>query len=186
MWNKISKTYLHSSLFIVNQFQFLSLTVSPKFCFSEFSHLRFVLRCAFLLILFLLLIHLNGFSVHLYSSTFKNSVYFLLLKILGVNLPLFSTVVASSIFMFNILDGTTVENKGKLILTEIFPSVQKHDIFQFLEFWIIFSSSLSGVLYFSTNSCNKISYKLILVHSHKQLYKKCRSSQDDSSVISKY
>ena len=29
----------------------------------------------------------------------------------------------------HILDGTTVENKGKLILTEIFPSVQKHDIF---------------------------------------------------------
>ena len=29
----------------------------------------------------------------------------------------------------NILDGTTVENKGKLILTEIFPSVQKHYIF---------------------------------------------------------
>ena len=28
----------------------------------------------------------------------------------------------------HILDGTTVENKGKLILTEIFPSVQKHDI----------------------------------------------------------
>ena len=28
----------------------------------------------------------------------------------------------------NILDGTTVENKGKLILTEIFPSVQIHDI----------------------------------------------------------
>ena len=27
------------------------------------------------------------------------------------------------------LDGTTVENKGKSILTEIFPSVQKHDIF---------------------------------------------------------
>ena len=25
--------------------------------------------------------------------------------------------------------GTTVENKGKLILTEIFPSVQRHDIF---------------------------------------------------------
>ena len=24
--------------------------------------------------------------------------------------------------------GTTVENKDKLILTEIFPSVQKHDI----------------------------------------------------------
>ena len=28
----------------------------------------------------------------------------------------------------NITGGTTVENKGKLILTEIFPSVQKHDI----------------------------------------------------------
>ena len=28
----------------------------------------------------------------------------------------------------HIFDGTTVENKGKLILTEIFPSVQKHDI----------------------------------------------------------
>ena len=29
----------------------------------------------------------------------------------------------------NIIAGATVENKGKLILTEIFPSVQKHDIF---------------------------------------------------------
>ena len=28
----------------------------------------------------------------------------------------------------HIIDGTTVENKGKLILTEIFPSVQKHNI----------------------------------------------------------
>ena len=28
----------------------------------------------------------------------------------------------------HILDGTAVENKGKFILTEIFPSVQKHDI----------------------------------------------------------
>ena len=28
----------------------------------------------------------------------------------------------------HIIDGKTVENKGKLILTEIFPSVQKHDI----------------------------------------------------------
>ena len=27
-----------------------------------------------------------------------------------------------------VLAGRTVENKGKLILTEIFPSVQKHDI----------------------------------------------------------
>ena len=97
-----------------------------------------------------------------------------------INLPLFSTIVPSSIFMFlscrpfvvittlstglvdvevtsvssevtstptrpvdsvvittkglqdrniDILNGMTVENKGKLILTEIFPSVQKHDIF---------------------------------------------------------
>ena len=29
---------------------------------------------------------------------------------------------------YYIIAGTTVENKGKLILTEIFPSVQKHDI----------------------------------------------------------
>ena len=29
----------------------------------------------------------------------------------------------------NILAGTTVENKGKLIITEFFPSVQKHDMF---------------------------------------------------------
>ena len=28
----------------------------------------------------------------------------------------------------HILDGKTVENKSKLILSEIFPSVQKHDI----------------------------------------------------------
>ena len=27
-----------------------------------------------------------------------------------------------------LFDGRTVENKGKLILTEIFPSVKKHDI----------------------------------------------------------
>ena len=27
-----------------------------------------------------------------------------------------------------LFDGRTVENKGKLILTEILPSVQKHDI----------------------------------------------------------
>ena len=34
------------------------------------------------------------------------------------NLPLF----------FIYYYGRTVENKGKLILTEIFPSLQKHDI----------------------------------------------------------
>ena len=45
-----------------------------------------------------------------------------MLKQWSINLALFSTVVPS------IIDGTTVENKGKLILTEIFPSVQKHDI----------------------------------------------------------
>ena len=28
----------------------------------------------------------------------------------------------------HILDGTTMENKGKLIITEILPLVQKHDI----------------------------------------------------------
>ena len=40
-----------------------------------------------------------------------------------INLPLFSTVVPA----VTVTAGTTVENKGKLILTEIFPSVQKHD-----------------------------------------------------------
>ena len=42
-----------------------------------------------------------------------------------INLPLFSTFLPSNSCC---LDGRTVENKGKLILTEIFPSVQKHDI----------------------------------------------------------
>ena len=37
----------------------------------------------------------------------------------------FDQILNWSILLF---DGTTVENKGKLILTEIFPSVQKHDI----------------------------------------------------------
>ena len=32
------------------------------------------------------------------------------------------------------LDGRTVENKGKLILTEILPSVQKHDI---QKYWLL-------------------------------------------------
>ena len=31
-------------------------------------------------------------------------------------------------YLTTLVDGRTVENKGKLILTEIFPSVQKHDI----------------------------------------------------------
>ena len=38
-----------------------------------------------------------------------------------INLSLFSTVFPSN-------SCWTVQNKGKLILTEIFPSVQKHDI----------------------------------------------------------
>ena len=33
----------------------------------------------------------------------------------------------------HIIDGTTVENKGKLILTEIFPSVQKNMTFKSTE-----------------------------------------------------
>ena len=33
----------------------------------------------------------------------------------------------------HIIDGTTVENKGKLILIEIFPSVQKNMIFKSVE-----------------------------------------------------
>ena len=33
----------------------------------------------------------------------------------------------------NIIAGTTVENKGKLIVTEIFQTVQKHDIFLVLK-----------------------------------------------------
>ena len=45
-------------------------------------------------------------------------------KNVRINLPLFSTVVPAIITV-----GTTVENKGKLILTEIFPLVQKLDIF---------------------------------------------------------
>jgi hypothetical protein len=66
-----------------------------------------------------------------------------------INLPLFSTVLPSNSRLFLscrsfvvittfstslvepvdlLLDGRAVENKGKLILTEIFPSVQKHDI----------------------------------------------------------
>ena len=51
------------------------------------------------------------------------------LNLVRINLPLFCynnerpTGQKQQLF-----DGKTVENKGKLILTEIFPSVQKHDI----------------------------------------------------------
>ena len=37
-----------------------------------------------------------------------------------INLPLFSTVLPS-VLKQQLLDGRTVENKGKVILTEIFP-----------------------------------------------------------------
>jgi hypothetical protein len=37
-------------------------------------------------------------------------------------------VEATSVSWLGQLDGRTVENKGKLILTEIFPLVQKHNI----------------------------------------------------------
>ena len=58
----------------------------------------------------------------------------LFLTAIRINLPLFvdNVVIATKGLQdrnINILAGTTVENKGKLILTEIFPSVQKHDIF---------------------------------------------------------
>ena len=46
--------------------------------------------------------------------------------------PIYNVVIATKGLQdrnTNIIAGTTVENKGKLILTEIFPSVQKHDIF---------------------------------------------------------
>ena len=36
--------------------------------------------------------------------------------------------------------GTTVENKGKLNLTEIFPSVQKHDFFSNATQTLIYST----------------------------------------------
>ena len=72
-----------------------------------------------------------------------------------INLPLFPTVLPSNSRLFlscrpfavittfstglvgvevtsgqkqPTINGRTVENKGKLILTEIFPSMQKHDI----------------------------------------------------------
>ena len=46
----------------------------------------------------------------------------------------------------NITAGTTVENKGKLILTEIFPSVQKHDIFSIKKYQVFFSEFRTACL----------------------------------------
>ena len=62
-----------------------------------------------------------------FCSLLKNLKLSCILKPVKINLPLFSTVVSSNICMF-LSQDKTMENKGKLILTEIFPSVQKHDI----------------------------------------------------------
>ena len=60
-------------------------------------------------------------------------VYFsLVFKLTTPTTPVDNVVIATKGLQdrnINILAGTTLENKGKLILTEIFPSVQKHDIF---------------------------------------------------------
>ena len=61
--------------------------------------------------------------LYIYKSCFKHqwegwNLKNIIIFLVRTNLPLFSTVVPS----------TTVENKVKLILTEVFPSVQKHDI----------------------------------------------------------
>ena len=64
--------------------------------------------------------HALTWHIHIYTIVFidKNEYIKKLInsykETIRINLPLFSTIV---------------ENKGKLILTEIFPSVQKHDIF---------------------------------------------------------
>ena len=67
-------------------------------------------------------------SVHQIYKVESNILVVLKQEIpIRINLPLFPTVVPAIIII--IIAGTTVENKGKLILTEIFPSVQEHDIF---------------------------------------------------------
>ena len=40
----------------------------------------------------------------------------------------FVVIITLSTGLVGVEDGKTVENKGKLILPEVFPSVQKHDI----------------------------------------------------------
>ena len=53
------------------------------------------------------------------------------LTVLSVTRPVENVVITTKGLQdrnIHILDGTTVENKGKLILTEMFQSVQKHDI----------------------------------------------------------
>ena len=52
----------------------------------------------------------------------------------------------------NISDGTTVENKGKFILTEIFPSVQKHDIKKYLLYQLHFFTFFSISEWFKQES----------------------------------
>ena len=60
-------------------------------------------------------------------------VYVSVIHLLGLLVSIFDSAVV--LFCLGLqdrnnllLDGRTVENKAKLILTEIFPSVQKHDI----------------------------------------------------------
>ena len=67
-----------------------------------------------------LMSHSQGLFNNTYLSQI-NSVPRIDTYFFRINLPLFSTIVPSKI----------KENKGKLILTEIFPSVQKHDIFYY-------------------------------------------------------
>ena len=87
---------------------------------------------------------------HLDNANSLSLVLKLLIYIveIGINLPLFSTVLPSNSCCFcpvghslliqhfqrptgqkqQLLEGRTLKNKGKLILTEIFPSGQTHDI----------------------------------------------------------
>ena len=105
------------------------------------------------------------------------------MTLVRINLPLFSTVVPAIIIavcshaftlfwsrntsvIFEKIAGTTVENKGKLILTEIFPSVQKHDIFLVLIFWpvhcvrlLIWISVCSSFASLYTFLLSNLSYK---------------------------
>ena len=69
------------------------------------------------------------FSVVDFDNLFTNSCFkkFELCIYVRINLPLFSIVLPLNTIKI-LFDGRTVKNKGKLILIEIFPSVQKHDI----------------------------------------------------------
>ena len=75
--------------------------------------------------------HSQGLSNNSYPEPNQpNYPYWYLCLQVRINLPLFSTVFPSNSCCFcqQLFDGKTEENKGKLILTEIFPTVEKHDI----------------------------------------------------------